>query len=146
MRKCDPELTAQFDTAIAAAIADGTVEKLSETVVQDRHDAAELRLLSALSSLEERAAERGAGVGRSRRSSASARAAGALALLEATAMTLVVSPAASSSAPAIGSLVAWAQLSGSFIARGLGEGYTTILRGIPELLIIYLFYFGASTR
>ena len=43
-----------------------------------------------------------------------------------------------------GSLVAWAKVAGNAPLRILGEGYTTILRGIPDLLVIYLFYFGGS--
>jgi octopine/nopaline transport system permease protein len=44
----------------------------------------------------------------------------------------------------IGTLVAWAKLSGPAPIRGIADGYTTILRGIPDLLVIYLFYFGGS--
>jgi octopine/nopaline transport system permease protein len=40
--------------------------------------------------------------------------------------------------------VAWAKLSRSLVARVLADGYTTLLRGIPDLLVIYLFYFGGS--
>jgi len=43
-----------------------------------------------------------------------------------------------------GSLVAWARLAGNLPLRLFGEGYTTVLRGIPDLLVIYLFYFGGS--
>ena len=32
----------------------------------------------------------------------------------------------------------------AFAARLLGDAYTTVFRGVPELLIIYLFYFGGS--
>jgi octopine/nopaline transport system permease protein len=44
----------------------------------------------------------------------------------------------------LGFLVAWARIEGSALLRFLGEAYTTILRGIPDLLVIYLFYFGGS--
>jgi octopine/nopaline transport system permease protein len=30
------------------------------------------------------------------------------------------------------------------VVRALADGYTTVLRGIPDLLVIYLFYFGGS--
>lgn len=43
-----------------------------------------------------------------------------------------------------GSIVAWARIAGNQAVRILGEGYTTVLRGIPDLLVIYLFYFGGS--
>jgi octopine/nopaline transport system permease protein len=44
----------------------------------------------------------------------------------------------------IGSLIAWAKIAGGIVLRGLADGYTTVLRGIPDLLVIYLFYFGGS--
>lgn len=39
---------------------------------------------------------------------------------------------------------AWARLKGGYFSRSLADAYTTILRGIPDLLVIYLFYFGSS--
>lgn len=45
---------------------------------------------------------------------------------------------------AIGVLAAWAKISGGRILRTIADGYTTIIRGIPDLLVIYLFYFGGS--
>ncbi|AHF79178.1 Octopine ABC transporter (plasmid) [Sodalis praecaptivus] len=44
----------------------------------------------------------------------------------------------------IGTVVAWAKLAGGKVLRLLAEGYTTVLRGVPDLLVIYLFYFGSS--
>ena len=35
-------------------------------------------------------------------------------------------------------------IAGSREARTVADGYTTVLRGIPDLLVIYLFYFGGS--
>ena len=66
------------------------------------------------------------------------------ALLAATAMTLAVALCGFLSGAVIGTLVAWAKLSRSLVARVLADGYTTLLRGIPDLLVIYLFYFGGS--
>jgi octopine/nopaline transport system permease protein len=43
-----------------------------------------------------------------------------------------------------GALAATAKLSRSRFARGTADIYTTVLRGIPDLLVIYLFYFGGS--
>lgn len=43
-----------------------------------------------------------------------------------------------------GVLGAWAKISGGRAVRGLADGYTTVLRGVPDLLVIYLFYFGSS--
>jgi octopine/nopaline transport system permease protein len=66
------------------------------------------------------------------------------ALLIATGMTCAVAVAGFLLGSAIGSLIAWAKLSGSFVLRRIGTAYTTVLRGIPDLLVIYLFYFGGS--
>ena len=65
-------------------------------------------------------------------------------LLAAAAMTVLVSVTAFATGIAIGGLGAAAKLSTSRIARGLAAGYTTLLRGVPDLLVIYLFYFGGS--
>ena len=66
------------------------------------------------------------------------------ALLEGALMTLLVSLAALAVGAALGSLVAWARLSGSLIAGAVGEGYAALFRGLPELLVIYFVYFGSS--
>lgn len=44
----------------------------------------------------------------------------------------------------IGCLGCWAKLSRSYLLRWLADVYTTVLRGVPDLLVIYLFYFGSS--
>ena len=41
-------------------------------------------------------------------------------------------------------LLAWARISGGRLLRSFAVTYTTVLRGIPDLLVIYLFYFGGS--
>ncbi len=46
---------------------------------------------------------------------------------------------------AIGALMAWAKISGNRTLRIIADIYTTVLRGIPDLLVIYLFYFGGSS-
>ena len=66
------------------------------------------------------------------------------ALLTATAMTCAVAVAGFLTGSIIGTLVAWAKLSRSLLLRGFGTTYTTVLRGIPDLLVIYLLYFGGS--
>jgi octopine/nopaline transport system permease protein len=66
-------------------------------------------------------------------------------IIGATLMTLAVSLCAFVFGMGFGCLGAWAKLSGSLVARFLGDAYTTILRGIPDLLVIYLLYFGGST-
>ncbi|WP_349436040.1 ABC transporter permease subunit [Pararhizobium sp. A13] len=66
-------------------------------------------------------------------------------LLLAALMTLCVTAVALLIGAILGSLVSWAKLSGSKIMRMLGGTYTTVFRGVPELLIIYLVYFGGSS-
>ena len=66
-------------------------------------------------------------------------------LLVATLMTLAVTATALLSGAALGTLVAIAKLSGNLLLVRLGNIYTTVFRGVPELLIIYLIYFGGSS-
>lgn len=44
-----------------------------------------------------------------------------------------------------GAGLAWAKLAGRALPRQLAEGYTTVVRGVPALLVIYLIYFGGSS-
>ena len=44
----------------------------------------------------------------------------------------------------IGTLGASAKLSGNRLLAGTAQVYTTIIRGVPELLVIYLFFFGST--
>ena len=66
------------------------------------------------------------------------------ALLMATGMTLAVATGGFAAGSVIGAGVAGAKLSRNRVLRTFGDGYTTVLRGIPDLLVIYLFYFGGS--
>ncbi len=66
------------------------------------------------------------------------------AMVMAAGMTLAVATCGFLVGSIIGSFAAWAKLSDSFLARGVADAYTTVLRGIPDLLVIYLFYFGGS--
>jgi octopine/nopaline transport system permease protein len=66
------------------------------------------------------------------------------ALLRASAMTIAVALTGFGTGLLIGILGAWAKLKGGHISRGVADTYTTILRGVPDLLVIYLFYFGSS--
>jgi octopine/nopaline transport system permease protein len=68
----------------------------------------------------------------------------ASAMLLAAAMTLAVAIVGFALGALVGILGAWAKIGGGAIARGVADGYTTVLRGIPDLLVIYLFYFGSS--
>lgn len=63
----------------------------------------------------------------------------------ATLMTISVSGAAFVTGIGFGVFGAWAKLAGGPVLRGLADAYTTVLRGIPDLLVIYLFYFGGSS-
>ncbi len=66
------------------------------------------------------------------------------AMVGAAFMTLAVSLAAFGIGTALGVAVARAKLSPSRPWRALGRGYTTVMRGVPDLLVIYLVYFGGS--
>jgi His/Glu/Gln/Arg/opine family amino acid ABC transporter permease subunit len=44
----------------------------------------------------------------------------------------------------LGLLGAWAKLSGNPVARGIGYTYTTIVRGVPELVLILEIYYGLT--
>jgi octopine/nopaline transport system permease protein len=59
-------------------------------------------------------------------------------------MTLGVTLAAMVVGAVFGALVAWGKLSHSRVGRVAGDAYTTVFRGVPELLVIYLVYFGGS--
>lgn len=65
-------------------------------------------------------------------------------LLAAALMTLAVSASAFFASLAFGLVGAAAKLAPSALLRRLAEAYTTIFRGVPDLLVIYLFYFGGS--
>jgi octopine/nopaline transport system permease protein len=60
-------------------------------------------------------------------------------------MTVAVAVAGFAIGGVIGAFGAWAKISGGRVLRGFADLYTTVLRGIPDLLVIYLFYFGGST-
>jgi octopine/nopaline transport system permease protein len=66
------------------------------------------------------------------------------ALLLAALMTLAVTLVSLIVGAILGSLVAWAKLSKGIVPRIVGDAYTTVFRGVPELLIIYLVYFSGS--
>jgi octopine/nopaline transport system permease protein len=65
-------------------------------------------------------------------------------MLRAALMTLAVSVSSMLLGLVFGTLGAAAKLSVIPPLRWLAEGYTTIARGVPELLIIYLLFFGGS--
>ncbi|ONG50137.1 ABC transporter permease [Pseudoroseomonas deserti] len=63
-------------------------------------------------------------------------------LLRAAGVTVAVSVTAFLLGVVLGTLCAWAKIGGNRPVRAAAEAYTVILRGIPDLLVIYLFYFG----
>lgn len=65
-------------------------------------------------------------------------------MLQAAAMTVAVSTCGFLLGSVFGALAAWAKLSGGRLARGAADVYTTVLRGIPDLLVIYLVFFGGG--
>ncbi|MBB3742806.1 octopine/nopaline transport system permease protein [Rhizobium sp. BK591] len=66
------------------------------------------------------------------------------ALLAGAWMTILIALAGYTIGAVIGSFGAWAKISGGRSLRIAADAYTTVLRGIPDLLVIYLFYFGGS--
>lgn len=67
-----------------------------------------------------------------------------LLLLQATLMTVAVSCVAFALGSLLGALIAWARIEGNRMLELAADAYTTVLRGIPDLLVIYLLYFGGS--
>ncbi len=65
-------------------------------------------------------------------------------MLSATLTTLLLSLAAMVVGAAVGGGLAAAKLSSHAPLRWFSSAYSVVFRGIPELLIIYLFYFGGS--
>lgn len=65
-------------------------------------------------------------------------------MLRAAATTLSVATCGYILGAVIGMFGALAKLHGNRYLRLLAETYTTILRGIPDLLVIFFFYFGAG--
>lgn len=68
-----------------------------------------------------------------------------LLLAQATLMTIAVSVTAFAIGAILGALLAWARLAGGRGVNVAAETYVTVLRGIPDLLVIYLLYFGGSS-
>ncbi|SMF11741.1 amino acid ABC transporter membrane protein 1, PAAT family [Tistlia consotensis] len=66
-------------------------------------------------------------------------------ILRGLGMTLLVGFCALGVALVMGLLGSWAKLSRSAFARGLATLYTTVVRGVPELLMILIVYYGTPT-
>ena len=65
-------------------------------------------------------------------------------LLSGTAVTIAVSVLGFVLGGALGLATAVASLSRRLAPRWVADVYTTIVRGVPSLLVIYLFFFGSS--
>ncbi|WP_225197701.1 ABC transporter permease [Gluconobacter oxydans] len=65
-------------------------------------------------------------------------------LLLAAGLTLVAAVCSFALGSLLGAAGAALKLASSRSLRGLGSFYTTVFRGIPEILVVYLFYFGGS--
>lgn len=59
-------------------------------------------------------------------------------------VTLMVGVCAAVVAALMGLIGAWGKLSGSRAARLVAGGYTTVVRGVPELVLILLVYYGVT--
>ena len=66
-------------------------------------------------------------------------------LMEGLKVTLLVGLCSLALSMVFGLLGAWAKLSASKAARRIAETYTIVIRGIPELVLILLIYYGSST-
>ncbi|SHO65546.1 amino acid ABC transporter membrane protein 1, PAAT family (TC 3.A.1.3.-) [Pseudoxanthobacter soli DSM 19599] len=66
-------------------------------------------------------------------------------LLVAALTTLAVTLTALAIGAVIGTLVTAMKLARSRVLRVVATAYTTVFRGVPELLVIYLIYFGGSS-
>jgi octopine/nopaline transport system permease protein len=66
-------------------------------------------------------------------------------MLRGAATTLAVAVAGFVLGLGIGTAGAFAKIAGPPAVRAAADLYTTVLRGIPDLLVIYLFYFGGSS-
>jgi His/Glu/Gln/Arg/opine family amino acid ABC transporter permease subunit len=66
-------------------------------------------------------------------------------LLEGVRMTIIVSVSSMGCALVVGLLAAIGKLSHARLLRGAIEVYTTIIRGVPELVLLLLIYYGVPT-
>lgn len=59
-------------------------------------------------------------------------------------VTVLVSLCAVLLAILMGLLGAWSKLSANKVAGGVGQSYTTLIRGVPSLILMILIYFGVQ--
>jgi His/Glu/Gln/Arg/opine family amino acid ABC transporter permease subunit len=65
-------------------------------------------------------------------------------LLQGFGVTVALAALSLALATALGALGAAAKLGGGLIARGLAELYTTVFRGVPELVTVLIIYFAGQ--
>ncbi len=66
-------------------------------------------------------------------------------LWEGVRLTIAVGLAAMVAAVLLGLIGAWGKLGGARTVRIIAHAYTTVVRGVPELLLILLIYYGVPT-
>lgn len=66
-------------------------------------------------------------------------------LMDGLKVTLLVGVASLGLSIVFGLIGAWGKLSASRAARRVAETYTIVIRGVPELVLILLIYYGSST-
>lgn len=67
-----------------------------------------------------------------------------MSLLEGTVLTVEAALASAALAILLGILGALAKLSPSAVARGVAQVYTTLIRGVPDLVLMLLVFFGGQ--
>jgi His/Glu/Gln/Arg/opine family amino acid ABC transporter permease subunit len=66
-------------------------------------------------------------------------------LLQGLALTVGVAVASMALATLLGLIGVWGKVAGSRFARGMTDTYTTVVRGVPELVMLLLVYYGVPT-
>ena len=66
-------------------------------------------------------------------------------IIDGTLMTVALAVGSVILSVVLGLLGAWAKLSKSRLAQNLGGAYTTLVRGVPDLVLMLLLFFGGQT-
>ncbi len=66
-------------------------------------------------------------------------------ILQGTWITIAIALCSVILAVLLGLLGAWAKLSKSRLAQNIGAAYTTLIRGVPDLVLMLLLFFGGQT-
>ena len=66
-------------------------------------------------------------------------------IIQGTWMTIALAICSVLLSVVLGLLGAWAKLSSSRVGQGFGGAYTTLVRGIPDLVLMLLLFFGGQT-